>query len=137
MSRPAHFSRTIVLGYLKKRFQNFSPFLVLICSFISYPHHLSFCKISTSKQYHVAKASVSRWIIDPPLEITVPSKRTPWPDAPPELPSNEKISVNQEQTAKRSSKTRSPRSKRSSRSKRKHEAVLVETQVSTRHSEQN
>ncbi|KAL9378306.1 hypothetical protein Peur_029641 [Populus x canadensis] len=77
------------------------------------------------------------WIIDPPLEITVPSKRTPWPDAPPELPSNEKISVNQEQTAKRSSKTRSPRSKRSSRSKRKHEAMLVETQVSARHSEQN
>lgn len=77
------------------------------------------------------------WIIDPPLEITVPSKRTPWPDAPPELPSNEKISVKQEQTAKRSSKTRSPRSKRSSRSKRKHEAVLVETQVSARHSEQN
>jgi hypothetical protein len=76
-----------------------------------------------------------RWIIDPPLEITVPSKRTPWPDAPPELPSNKKLTINQEQTIKRSPKTRSPRSKR--RSKRKHEAKLVETQVSTRHSEQN
>ncbi|CAK7337722.1 unnamed protein product [Dovyalis caffra] len=75
------------------------------------------------------------WIIDPPLEITVPSKRTPWPDAPPELPSSEKITINQEQTVKRSSKTRSPRSKR--RSKRKHEAKLVETQVSARRSEQN
>ncbi|KAG6768120.1 hypothetical protein POTOM_027017 [Populus tomentosa] len=113
------------------------PGWVSLSMLYSYPHHLSFCKISTSKQFHVAKASVSRWIIDPPLEITVPSKRTPWPDAPPELPSNEKISVNQEQTAKRSSKTRSPRSKRGSRSKRKHEAVLVETQVSARHSEQN
>ncbi|KAG6774039.1 hypothetical protein POTOM_021388 [Populus tomentosa] len=76
-----------------------------------------------------------RWIIDPPLEITVPSKRTPWPDAPPELPSNKKLTINQEQTIKRPPKTRSPRSKH--RSKRKHEAKLVETQVSTRHSEQN
>ncbi|XP_011008780.1 PREDICTED: probable beta-1,4-xylosyltransferase IRX14 [Populus euphratica] len=75
------------------------------------------------------------WVIDPPLEITVPSKRTPWPDAPPELPSNKKLTINQEQIIKRSPKTRSPRSKR--RSKRKHEANLVETQVSTRHSEQN
>ncbi|KAG5241460.1 beta-1,4-xylosyltransferase IRX [Salix suchowensis] len=75
------------------------------------------------------------WIIDPPLEITVPSKRTPWPDAPPELPPNEEKTINQEQTVKHSSKTRSPRSKR--RSKRKHEAGSVETQVSSKHSEQN
>ncbi|KAJ6304802.1 hypothetical protein OIU78_020377 [Salix suchowensis] len=88
-----------------------------------------------------------RWMIDQPLEITMPSKRTPWPDAPPELPSNikitpelpskKKITINQEQAVKRSPKTRSPRSKHSSRSKRKHEAKLVETQVSTRNSEQN
>jgi len=57
----------------------------------------------------------------------MPSNRTPWPDTPHELPSNEKISVKQEQIAKRSSKTRSPRSKRSSRSMIKHEVVLVET----------
>ncbi|KAB5556979.1 hypothetical protein DKX38_007888 [Salix brachista] len=79
-----------------------------------------------------------RWMIDQPLEITMPSKRTPWPDAPPELPSNnkitpelpssKKITINQEQAVKRSPKTRSPRSKHSSRSKRKHEAKLVETQ---------
>ncbi|KAL3592148.1 hypothetical protein D5086_010788 [Populus alba] len=54
------------------------------------------------------------WIIDPPLEITVPSKRTPWPDAPPELPSNKKLTINQEQTIKHPPKTRSPRSKRRS-----------------------
>jgi len=81
--------------------------------------------------------SAYRWIIGPLLEITMPSNRTPWPDTLPELPSNEKISANQEHTAKRSSKSRSPRSKRSSRSKIKHEVVLVETQVSARHSEQN
>jgi len=32
-------------------------------------------------------------VIDPPLDITVPSKRTPWPDSPPELPSNENEKV--------------------------------------------
>ncbi|KDP31985.1 hypothetical protein JCGZ_12446 [Jatropha curcas] len=79
------------------------------------------------------------WIIDPPLEITVPSKRTPWPDAPPELPANEKPVIStsvSEQTVKHT-KTRSSRSRRSSRSKRKHEAKVVDTQVSVRHSEQN
>ncbi|KAF2283760.1 hypothetical protein GH714_014941 [Hevea brasiliensis] len=75
------------------------------------------------------------WIIDPPLEITVPSKRTPWPDVPPEPPITEKPVINiSEQTVKHT-KTRSSRSKR--RSKRKHEAKVVDTQVSVRHSEQN
>ncbi|KAA8531663.1 hypothetical protein F0562_006620 [Nyssa sinensis] len=55
------------------------------------------------------------WIIDPPLEVTVPAKRTPWPDAPPELPPTEKVIVVQNNTEKRAKKTRSPRSKRSSR----------------------
>ncbi|TKY55679.1 beta-1,4-xylosyltransferase IRX14H [Spatholobus suberectus] len=32
-----------------------------------------------------------QWIIDPPLDITVLSKCTPWPDAPPQLPINEKF----------------------------------------------
>ncbi|KAL5753029.1 hypothetical protein ACOSP7_023204 [Xanthoceras sorbifolium] len=77
------------------------------------------------------------WIIDPPLEITVPSKRTPWPDAPPELPSNEKVAIDvQEQTVKHPAK-RSSRAKRASRSKRKHEAKVIDTQVSARHSERN
>ncbi|XP_030486013.1 beta-1,4-xylosyltransferase IRX14 isoform X1 [Cannabis sativa] len=84
----------------------------------------------------------SRWIIDPPLEVTVPSKRTPWPDAPPELPSTENLAMrNQQQAAKHSSstKTRSPRSKRRS-SKRKHDprTVVDSTQVFSRHNnEQN
>ncbi|KAK1359898.1 Glycosyltransferase [Heracleum sosnowskyi] len=67
----------------------------------------------------------ARWIIDPPLEVTVPAKRTPWPDAPPELLSNEKVAAiqkNAENTEKHATKTRTPRSKRSSRSKRKREA---------------
>ncbi|XP_062102654.1 probable beta-1,4-xylosyltransferase IRX14H [Humulus lupulus] len=83
----------------------------------------------------------SRWIIDPALEVTVPSKRTPWPDAPPELPSTENLDMgNQEHAAKHSSstKTRSPRTKR--RSKRKHDprTVVDSTQVFSRHNnEQN
>ncbi|XWS29788.1 hypothetical protein CRYUN_Cryun24cG0060500 [Craigia yunnanensis] len=76
-----------------------------------------------------------RWIIDPPLEITVPSKCTPWPDAPPEFPSNEKPVMGiQEPIVKHTTKTQTSRSKR--RSKRKHE-TRTDMQVSTRHSEQN
>ncbi|XP_022752091.1 probable beta-1,4-xylosyltransferase IRX14 [Durio zibethinus] len=56
-----------------------------------------------------------RWIIDPPLEITVPSKRTPWPDAPPELPANEiPVMGIEEPIVKHSTKTRTSRSKRRS-----------------------
>ncbi|XP_027360980.1 probable beta-1,4-xylosyltransferase IRX14 [Abrus precatorius] len=78
----------------------------------------------------------SRWIIDPPLDITVPSKRTPWPDAPPELPSNEKVLIGtQEQMNKPSTKTKTPRSRRS-RSKRKQNTKVIGVQIST-HSEQN
>ncbi|GMH06402.1 hypothetical protein Nepgr_008242 [Nepenthes gracilis] len=70
------------------------------------------------------------WIIDTPLEVTVPAKRTPWPDAPPELPSsNTKMTTMEEHTEKPHPKSRTPRSKRSSR-KRKHEARATETQVS-------
>lgn len=78
------------------------------------------------------------WLIDPPLEITVPAKRTPWPDVPPELPTNEKaLTGNHEETVKLPAKTHSSRSRRSSRSKRKrHESkVVVDTQTSARHSE--
>ncbi|XP_065873750.1 beta-1,4-xylosyltransferase IRX14-like [Euphorbia lathyris] len=76
------------------------------------------------------------WIIDPPLEITVPSKRTPWPDTPPELPTTEQTVINTSENTVKRTKTRSSRSKRSSR-KRKHEGKVVETQVSTAHTEQN
>ncbi|CAN1294311.1 Probable beta-1,4-xylosyltransferase IRX14H [Linum perenne] len=69
------------------------------------------------------------WIIDPPLDISVASKRTPWPDAPPELPSNEKVAAvrnMEEPHPVKHIKTRSSRSKR--RSKKKHEAkTMVET----------
>ncbi|KAB1214768.1 putative beta-1,4-xylosyltransferase IRX14H [Morella rubra] len=79
-----------------------------------------------------------KWIIDPPLEITVPSKRTPWPDAPPELPSTEKVVIGvQERAVEHSSKSRTSRSRRSSRSKRKRDPKIVDTQVRVRHSEQN
>lgn len=73
-----------------------------------------------------------RWIIDPPLDITVPAKRTPWPDAPPELPTTaEKVTVIPENTEKRSSKNGSRR-KRSSRSKKKHSPKMLDDHVSTR-----
>ncbi|MCD7453693.1 Beta-1,4-xylosyltransferase irx14 [Datura stramonium] len=77
----------------------------------------------------------ARWIIDPPLDVTVPAKRTPWPDAPPELPSGEKLVTMQEHTEKRPPKTRSR--KRSSRGKRKHIAKNVDDHHSTRQSAEN
>ena len=77
-----------------------------------------------------------RWIIDPPLEVTVPAKRTPWPDAPPELPSNVKEISIQEHTEKRHAKSRASRSKHSSRSKRKHESRTADPQVSSKVSEE-
>ncbi|XP_076927482.1 beta-1,4-xylosyltransferase IRX14-like [Bidens hawaiensis] len=78
----------------------------------------------------------SGWIIDPPLEMTVPAKRTPWPDVPPELPSNTQkvVTTTQETTEKRATKTRTPRSRRSSRSKRKHELRTADAHVSARNS---
>ncbi|PHT99843.1 hypothetical protein BC332_29631 [Capsicum chinense] len=71
-----------------------------------------------------------RWIIDPPLDVTVPAKRTPWPDAPPELPSGEKLVTVQEHTEKRPPKTRSR--KRSSRGKRKHIPKNLDDRHTTR-----
>lgn len=73
------------------------------------------------------------WIINPPLEITVPAKRTPWPDSPPELPTAETVTIIQEEhTEKRPTKTRSSRSKHSSRSKRKREPRTASTEASAR-----
>ncbi|KHN12824.1 Putative beta-1,4-xylosyltransferase IRX14H [Glycine soja] len=78
----------------------------------------------------------AQWVIDPPLDITIPSKHTPWPDAPPQLPINEKeLIATQERTTKHSTKTKISRS-RCSRSKRKHDTKVIGVQVST-HSEQN
>ncbi|CAL9087975.1 unnamed protein product [Musa textilis] len=71
----------------------------------------------------------TRWVIDPPLEIVVPAKRTPWPDAPPDLP-YQRIEYEGSHVEKRvSKKVRSSRSKRSSHNKKKHE-THVDTQVS-------
>ncbi|PQQ15181.1 putative beta-1 4-xylosyltransferase IRX14H [Prunus yedoensis var. nudiflora] len=79
-----------------------------------------------------------RWTIDPPLEITVPSKRTPWPDAPPELPSDGKVETGvEEHIVKHSTKIRTTRVKKSSRSKRKRETKMIDTQATARHTEQN
>ncbi|GJX94241.1 probable beta-1,4-xylosyltransferase IRX14 [Tanacetum coccineum] len=79
----------------------------------------------------------SGWTIDPPLEMTVPAKRTPWPDVTPELPSNTvKVitSATQENTEKRPTKTRTPKSRRSSRGKRKHESRNADARVAARNS---
>lgn len=64
------------------------------------------------------------WNIDPPLEMTVPAKRTPWPD---EISlTTEKVmtttTIENTVSEKRPTKTRTPRSKRTSRGKRKHES---------------
>ncbi|KAK4393266.1 Beta-1,4-xylosyltransferase IRX14 [Sesamum angolense] len=75
----------------------------------------------------------ARWIIDPPLDVTVPAKRTPWPDAPPELPTSaEKVVTIPESMEKRPTKSGSRR-KRSSRSKRKHSAKVLDDRLSIRH----
>lgn len=79
----------------------------------------------------------ARWMLDPPLEVTVPAKRTPWPDAPPELPSEHSseqtvIRIEENKEKQHPTKTRTHRSKRSSRSKRKREARAEDAQVLAR-----
>ena len=56
-------------------------------------------------------------MINPPLDVTVPAKRTPWPDAPPELPlpAGEMAVVLQENAEKHATKTRPTRKRRSKR----------------------
>ncbi|KAI4386669.1 hypothetical protein MLD38_004582 [Melastoma candidum] len=70
------------------------------------------------------------WVIDPPLDITVPAKRTPWPDAPPELPSVKKVEVAEENPIK-------PRTKRSRRGSRKRRQRAADTDNSVKQAEQN
>ncbi|XP_077217005.1 putative beta-1,4-xylosyltransferase IRX14H [Tasmannia lanceolata] len=77
------------------------------------------------------------WIIDPPLEITVPAKRTPWPDAPPELVTTEKSTDTTEGHAEKHHRkvSRNSRSRQSPRGKRKHESH-IDAQVSGRRAEE-
>ncbi|KAG8384344.1 hypothetical protein BUALT_Bualt04G0108400 [Buddleja alternifolia] len=80
----------------------------------------------------------ARWIIDPPLEITVPAKHTPWPDAPPELPSStEKVIITTQENQERRATKSGSRRKRSSRSKRKRAAKVLDEHVSTATSRDN
>lgn len=70
------------------------------------------------------------------MEVTVPAKRTPWPDAPPELRTIEKVMVTDAEKHPR--KSRSSRSRHGSR-KRKHESP-VEAQISSessKHTDEN
>ncbi|KAJ3708109.1 hypothetical protein LUZ61_011814 [Rhynchospora tenuis] len=68
----------------------------------------------------------TRWIIDKPLQITVPAKQTPWPELPPEIviPTNP-TPTRQSLTDKQHSKTgRSSRPRHRSRGKRKRESHM-------------
>ncbi|PWA84822.1 glycosyl transferase, family 43, nucleotide-diphospho-sugar transferase [Artemisia annua] len=69
------------------------------------------------------------WTIDPQLEVTVPAKRTPWPELP---PNTEKVTRDIRENAQKN--PRKPRSRRSSRGKRKHEAKNTDTHVVVRSS---
>ncbi|GKB65620.1 probable beta-1,4-xylosyltransferase IRX14, partial [Tanacetum coccineum] len=75
------------------------------------------------------RLSVDRWTIDPQLEVTVPAKRTPWPELP---PNTEKMMRDIRENAQKN--PRKPRSRRSSRGKRKHEAKNTDTHVVVRSS---
>lgn len=93
-----------------------------------------------------------RWIIDPPLEITVAAKRTPWPDVPPEPPTKKRdqmplsqgntvrvIPKQQQQQQQQQSKIRKPKRK-SKRSKQQPKPTDTTTQVystSSKHQERN
>ncbi|ESQ53366.1 hypothetical protein EUTSA_v10024924mg [Eutrema salsugineum] len=90
------------------------------------------------------------WIIDPPLEITVAAKRTPWPDVPPEPPTKKKeqilplplrsnVVVIPKQQQQHSSKIRKPK-RRSKRNKHEPKPTDTTTQVSSsssKHQERN
>ncbi|KAF8098933.1 hypothetical protein N665_0255s0010 [Sinapis alba] len=94
------------------------------------------------------------WIIDPPLEITVAAKRSPWPDVPPEPPTKKKDQMQlsqsnnvmvipkqhqQQQQQQRSSKVRKPK-RRSKRNKHEAKPTDTTTQVSSstkHHQERN
>ncbi|CAI9766844.1 unnamed protein product [Fraxinus pennsylvanica] len=74
----------------------------------------------------------ARWIIDPPLDVIVPAKRTPWPDAHPKLPSSGEKAINiQDNIEKHTTKSQTTR-RRGSRNKRKRSAKVTIEQVTTR-----
>ncbi|KAG8367090.1 hypothetical protein BUALT_Bualt16G0036500 [Buddleja alternifolia] len=77
----------------------------------------------------------ARWIIDPPLDITVPAKHTPWPDTPPELPSSvekvEKVITIPENTERRATKGGSRRKRRS---KKKRTAKVLDERINIKQS---
>ncbi|KAJ7536372.1 hypothetical protein O6H91_12G066400 [Diphasiastrum complanatum] len=64
----------------------------------------------------------SRWVIDPPLEVVVPSKRTPWPEARFEQPSlvhsAESLNQSDKHRVKHSGRTRSKQGARHSNKRR-------------------
>ncbi|KAJ4798927.1 Glycosyltransferase [Rhynchospora pubera] len=70
----------------------------------------------------------TRWIIDKPLQITVPAKQTPWPELPPEIvipKPTTPAQTRQSLTDKQHSKTgRSPRPRHRSRGKRRRESHM-------------
>uniref|UniRef100_A0A0D6R8M4 Glycosyltransferases n=1 Tax=Araucaria cunninghamii TaxID=56994 RepID=A0A0D6R8M4_ARACU len=69
-----------------------------------------------------------RWIIDPPLEVVVPAKRTPWPD-PPVHP--HEVSVQGDNTTPdHTEKQRGRKSSRSKKNKRKRDIQNEAQQVS-------
>lgn len=67
------------------------------------------------------------WLINPPLGITVPSKRPPWPNAPPELPSIENASSEEEETDQHPAENQ--RHERSFGIKRRHETETAEPEL--------
>eukprot|EP01018_Ginkgo_biloba_P039888 Gb_15481 [translate_table: standard] len=76
------------------------------------------------------------WVIDTPLEIVVPAKRTPWPDPPPERPRMSHLTGDNtmtDHTEKHRGKVgKSSKTKRSSHqsNKRKHDTQIEAQQVS-------
>ncbi|KAF8015600.1 hypothetical protein BT93_H1194 [Corymbia citriodora subsp. variegata] len=75
------------------------------------------------------------WLINPPLGITVPSKRTPWHNAPPELPSIENASSDEEEIDQHP--TENQRHERSFGIKRWHKTETVEPQLLRREPVEN
>ncbi|CAN8328271.1 unnamed protein product [Cochlearia groenlandica] len=91
------------------------------------------------------------WIIDPPLEMTVAAKRTPWPDVPPEPPTKKKDQMplsqgntvvvipkqqQQQQHQQHSIKIRKPK-RRSKRSKHEQPKPTDTNSSSSKHQERN
>lgn len=64
-----------------------------------------------------------RWMIDPPLEIIVPAKRTLWPEAPLDLPFHQMADDEDHFEVRASKKSRSSRSNHSTPKKKKREHV--------------